>query len=256
MNPGMGNRVTRVTPNHIHLMKLVDQSLTILQSNNYCKACKRSPFLPKIGTDVETLEILRSLQYSDILVNVKNIAPCADEPWYLGLLSNKPVPTPIVPLIPGEAFVWAEPPAEAPQCTGWTIFLLRLFIILVLFSSRKKLMELPVRANLRHIGRFWRIDLTFSLGSLADFLLLIFVSPFIIVFVRTALFLVTHTFYRRGFWLFPNLLSDSTFFGPFCPLYSWDANPKEGLGLRWRRFRNSILADFGMLKRRRRGRKR
>jgi hypothetical protein len=62
---------------------------------------------------------------------------------------------------------------------------------------------------------------------------------------------VTHTFYHRGFWLFPNLFSDSTFFGPFQPLYAWDTNPKEALGLRWRRFRNLMLADLGLLKRRR-----
>lgn len=200
---------------------------------------------------MEALKILQSLQWSDILLNVKNILHPTDEPWYRGLLwEKKPVPTPIVPLIRGETFVWAEPPAEMPLCKRWLICLLHVFVILALFSSRQLLVELPLRIYLRYTGTFWRLNLTFSLGSLVDILIWLFVTPFIIVLVRTTFFVATHTCYRRGLWLFPNLFSDSTFVGPFRPLYAWDTNPKESLGSRWRRFRNSMLVDLGLKRRR------
>ncbi len=222
----------------------------MLQGNNYRKTCKRSPRLPKVNSEIEALEALQSLQWVDIIINVKNI-PRPEEPTYQGILWKKPAPTPIVPLIGGEAFVWADIPTEKPQRRRWMICLLHIFVILALFASRKYLMESPLRIFLRHVGTFWRINLTLSFGSLVDIIICLLASPFIIVFVRTPLFVTTHMFCSPGLWLFPNLFTDPTFFGPFFPLYAWDTNPKECLGLRWRRFRNSILGDLGMLKRRR-----
>jgi Translocation protein Sec62 len=95
-----------------------------------------------------------------------------------------------------------------------------------------------------------------SWDAAINVLLSVFLPVPVLVFVRATIFTATHLFCKRGFWIFPNLFSDPTLLGPFYPLYGWDDNPKESLGLKWRRFKNSTLKDIGMLKKGSRGRRR
>lgn len=73
----------------------------------------------------------------------------------------------------------------------------------------------------------------------------LFLSPVLLVLGRVFLFTVTHHICSSGLWIFPNLLSDDGFFATFSPLYEWDHNPRNSLGLRWRQFRNRMRAEMG-----------
>ena len=76
----------------------------------------------------------------------------------------------------------------------------------------------------------------------------IYISLFVILLLRTILFIVTDLTMSRGIWLFPRLLTENSFLGPFYPIFAWDDKPKNSLGLRWRTFKKTMLMDLGVRK--------
>src|SRR5947207_9671865 len=84
----------------------------------------------------------------------------------------------------------------------------------------------------------------------------VFLGVFAVLGIRALVFLLTRRCCRRGLWVFPRLLEDNTFLGPFSPLYDWDDKPNEGVAVRLRRFKNLLLADLGVQRPRPRRKKR
>jgi hypothetical protein len=226
-----------------------------LESNHYRKACKRWSALPQLTDSLQALEAIRLLQCADLLRKVDLTLPATpSEPWYRKSVSLRQKGSiRWNPLQQGDHFVWVDPEPNS-SFRGITLIL---YIVLLAGSLffRTSLMALPWKIYLRHRDDYSNLRLALTASAVFDFVLLLLFAPFLILIIRAVLFAATHTFGERGVWIFPNLLVDNTFLGPFFPLYAWDDNPKETIGLKWRRFKNSMLADMGMLRRRRGRRK-
>lgn len=228
--------------------------MTILQGSKYRKACKRSRLLPKCNNSTEALELLRALQSSNLL-STFDPQIRTNERWYWrNFYEKEEEPRSWSPINEGQQFVCVDPIKGGS--TRWVYILPYLAVLLALYSLRRRLIRLPWEIYLLHRGMYCEFRLFLSFSAITDAIIWLFISPFIIIFVRTIVFVITHVWGSRGLWLFPNLWSDSTFFGPFCPLYSWDTKPNESMALRWRRFGNTMLAEMGMLRRRHGGRTR
>jgi hypothetical protein len=226
-----------------------------LESNHYRKACKRWSALPQLTDSPQALEAIRLLQCANLLRKVDLTLPeTPSEPWYRKSVSLRQKVSAIWdPLQPGDHFVWVDPESN-PSFRGITLIL---YIVLLagVVNFRPSLTALPWKIYIRHRDDYSNLRLALTASTVLDFVPLLLLAPFLIVIIRAVLFAATHTFGERGVWIFPNLLVDNTFLGPFFPLYAWDDNPKEAIGLKWRRFKNSMLADMGMSRRRRGWRK-
>jgi len=173
------------------------------------------------------------------------------EPWYRkSVFLSQKAPVRWNPLRHGDYFVWVDPePRPNLQSTTFITYIV-LSAVLLYFST--SLTALPRKIYIRHRDDYSNLRLALTACTLFDLVLLLLFAPFLMVIIRAGVFAATHAFGGRGFWIFPNLLVDNTFLGPFFPLYAWDVNPREALGLKWRRFKNAMLAEMGMLKRHRR----
>lgn len=234
------------------LINIVNQAVKLLLGANYHKTCNRRTKLPKVADAKQAVEYLQALQCSKLLARVETRGP-SDESWYRRIShvnGNKPERLPLI--MEDDKFFW-------PECTKtlydfWIQLSLFILTPIGLYQLRKRLRNLPGSAIFWYRDAYYGIDCTISLMTMANITVWLFVTPFIIILVRIVLFVITHFCCSRGLWLFPNLFTDSTFFGPFSPLYAWDTEPKVSLGMRWRRFRNSMLAELGMFKQRRKNR--
>lgn len=118
--------------------------------------------------------------------------------------------------------------------------------LLALYILRDDLRNIPWRFRVYSQDLATDIITTIFQLTVFDILIFLVLAPFILLIVRSILFMATHVFCSRGLWLFPNLLTADTFLGPFFPIYDWDENPQEPLGLRWRRFQNMMLKEVGI----------
>ena len=229
--------------------------MEIFESHHYRKTRKRWSVLPQFTNAAQTLEAVRLLQCADLLQKVDLTVPTtSSEPWYRKSLSLRPKNTITWnPLQSGDYFVWVDPEPSSSS-PGITLILYIVLLAGVLYF-RSSLTALSWKLYIRHRDDYSNLRLALTASTLFDFVLLLLFAPFLMVIIRAAVFAATHAFAERGFWIFPNLLVDNTFFGPFCPLYAWDDNPKETIALKWRRFKNSMLADMGMFRGRRSRRK-
>ena len=226
--------------------------MAILQSNKYRKARKRWRTLPEFAEKPEALEALALLQWSNALrkIELSGAVP-ASEPWYRKNVSRyRGESTRWDPLQEGDYFVWVnpEPPASAH---GLHFIILHVLLLSLILWFRSSLTALPWKIYIRHRDDYSNLRLALTASNLFDFVILLLLAPFLIVSIRAVVFAATHLYCGRGLWIFPNLLIDETFLGPFFPIYAWDENPKESICLKWRRFKNSILGELGMSKRRR-----
>ena len=155
------------------------------------------------------------------------------------------------PLEQGDYLYWPR----AMNCQQWSVRQLHPFLYLmcisVLYLMKDYIHELPRNIFTSH-HNLWSYALSYLPSiNFVDVLISSFLAPFVIIFARVIVFGLTHFFGPCGLWIFPDLFSDSTFLGPFWPLYEWDAHPNETIGMHWRRFKRSVLAEVGLFKRRR-----
>ena len=223
----------------------------ILKGVKYQKARNRCKLLPKCNGTTDALELLRSLHLAGILSTFQpQIRKGLDKPWYRRFFRKKEKEyKEWKPIEETDLFIWVHPVQSVS--IWWFLPILHVFVLLALYSLRINLVQLPSKIFLFHTGIYTELHFYLSFTTMVNVIICLFLAPFIIVFVRSILFITTHLYCPPAIWLFPNLFSDSTFLGPFRPLYAWDTNPKETLDLRWRKFKNSMLAEVGMLKRRR-----
>jgi hypothetical protein len=180
----------------------------------------------------------------------------SDKPWYRRLLcKGEDRPRTTSPITERDLFVWSDS-AKPPLSTLWVFIPLYIVIVAELCSVRQESLDIVLRLYTLQGGMYRNFSHTLSWTIAFDIIIWTFLFPFIIIFVRTIVFILTYLWCQRGFWLFPNIFSDPTFFGPFWPLYAFDTNPKESLGLRWKRFKNSMMAELGLSKRRHKDRMR
>jgi Translocation protein Sec62 len=234
------------------LIKTVNQAVKLLLGAKYRKACKRCAILPEVLDAVQAVEFLQALQCSELLAKVETKVPSDGSRYRRILRINDEKPKVLSLVMEDDHFFWLEQ-AKRPLIR-WAAPLSPILLLVGLYQFRKSLGNLPWRIIFRHRDTYYNIRFALSFVSMLDIALWLFVTPLIVVLVRVVLFMITHFGCSRGLWLFPNLISDSTFLGPFSPLYAWDTAPKESLGLRWRKFRNSMLVELGMLKQRRKNR--
>ena len=129
------------------------------------------------------------------------------------------------------------------------------FGVWALYLIRGKLLHLPWKIYWQNVG-FYTFTINLTVPSAMTALTWLCLSPFLLLFIRTALFIITQSFCVRGLWLFPRILEDDTYFGGFNPLYAWDTTPQISLVLRIRQFKNKTMAELGLNKRRRGTRRR
>jgi hypothetical protein len=123
------------------------------------------------------------------------------------------------------------------------------FGVWVLYLIRGKLLDLPWKIYWQNVG-FYTFTINLTVPSAMTALIWICLWPFLLLFIRTALFLTTTSFCERGLWLFPRILEDDTYFGGFNPVYAWDRTPQISLVERLRQFKNKMKEDLGLIKRR------
>jgi hypothetical protein len=124
------------------------------------------------------------------------------------------------------------------------------FGVWALYLIRRKLFHLPWKIYYENVG-FYTFTINLTVPSALTGIICLCLSPFLLIFIRTALFTITQSFCERGLWLFPRILEDDTYFGGFSPLYAWDTAPQTSLALRLRQFKNKMKAELGLTKRRR-----
>jgi hypothetical protein len=198
---------------------------------------------------MQAVECLQALQCSELLAKVE----ASDESWYQRITRVSEEKSNVLsPIAEGDHFFWLE--QKNMSRALWVRNLLCVLVLVGLYRLRESLGDSPWKITFRYQDAYYNVRYAISTVSMVDIVISLFVAPLFIVLVRAVLFMITHLCCPRGLWLFPNLISDSTFFGPFSPLYAWDTEPKESLGLRWRRFRNSMLAELGIQKPHRRNR--
>jgi hypothetical protein len=215
-------------------MRSVQRTVGQLTSCRYLKARIVSNYLPFIESEKEALEELRSLQHGGIIVKENQ-------------LDSRP-------LTRKDSWAWTE--GRRLPLVGWVLVLLLVPAILLL-SFRWGLYWKYLRTSPWTIDWILLWDWVYGKkGGVLESLMWLFLTPFGLILVRVTIFAITHLFCSRGLWIFPNLLLDDDFFTIFSPVFEWDRNPKDSLGLRWRQFRNRMRAELGMEDKHRKNRKR
>jgi hypothetical protein len=213
----------------------VKSTIEVLLSKNYVLACTQSASLPVISDEKVALDWLDDLHSSGMLVRY----PLLSKPWYMSYSGEeKQCET----LTMDGHFSWPRTSREGVVLLPKLLLCAAVlgYLLISVFDSVSWKLSMDFN-NL--YGSF-----KFSLGIswILKGLSWLCISLFVILLLRTTLFLVTHIAMSRGIWLFPRLLTENSFFGPFYPLFEWDDKPKDCLGLRWKRFKKTMLKDLGV----------
>lgn len=228
---------------------IVQDTIELLRSEVYEKSRQRWRTLPQLYDEEDTLDWLWALQNSGYIAALRN--PPNSTFWnksFGGISTENIAPE------RGRYFIWTEPHSTPRSFPIGTLILL--LSGLALYILRHDFANIPWKVQIYTRDLKTNLATTLLQLSVFDILLFFNISPFLLVFIRSALFVVTHLFCNRGLWIFPNLLTAQTFMGPFSPIYEWDTNPKKSISLHWRRFQNTLFREMGILKERRRHKKR
>ena len=215
-------------------MRSVQDALDELTGPRYAKEYYRSKHLPSIRNREEALEELRILQHDYVIT----------KPNYLDTS----------PLSREDNWNWKK--ERGLPLFSWVLVVFLVPVILLYVFRGKicwKLLRVPLYSNEGTL--FWRW-LYGKKGKVLDTILWLVLAPLLLILVRVLVFIFTHLFFSRGLWVFPNLLLDDDFLTIFSPVFEWDSNSKDSLGLRWRQFRNRMRAELGLEVKHRKNRKR
>lgn len=194
--------------------------------------------LPVICDEKEALDRLNDLLSSGMLVRY----PHPSKPWYRVYLGQSE------PLTLEDHFSW--PKGSTTRKFLVPKLLLDTTVLRYLLTSVFDIVIGKLNIDVNNLyGPF-----KFSLGILwvLKGISWIGISLFGILILRTILFIVTYLTMSSGIWLFPRLLTENSFLGPFYPVFAWDDTPKVSLGLRWKKFKKTMLMDLGVQKPRQR----
>jgi len=218
----------------------VKPTVQVLLSKRYVLECTKSVSLPRIRDQKAALDVLDSLQYSDVILRYPLQATSSDK------IEGRH-DTVWEPFSMTDRFIWVE--ESTPRWFRLPKLLLCAVVLgfLIINLCRNVSGKLYLKVN----NLYGSFSLSLRVPTAMTLIFWICISPGLILVLRTILFLATHLTMSRGLWLFPRLLSENTFLGPFFPLFAWDKEPKEALGLRWNHFKKSMLADLGISKQRR-----
>lgn len=215
-------------------MRSVQRTLDELLSGRYLKAWIAANYRPNIWSEKEALEELRSLQHGGIIVKENHLDPSR--------LSRE------------DSWTWKE--ERGLSLFGWE-FVLVLVPAIALFLFRWGLRWKYLQISTWSIEWILLGDWVYGKkGWVLEVFIWLFLTPLLLILARVTIFLITRLFLSHGLWMFPNLLLDDGFFTIFSPVFEWDRNPKDSLGLRWRQFRNRMRAELGMEDKHRKNRKR